>query len=50
MGTMQDPVVQNFLFGTPMNQGSDKGIYAHGALRKVSVLVSNPSEFAIIAI
>ena len=38
--TMQEPVVQNFLFGTPMHQGSANGIYEHGALRKVSVFQS----------
>ena len=40
--TMQEPVVQNFLIGTPMHQGSANGIiiYKHGSLRNVSVFQS----------
>ena len=35
MHIMQEHIVRNFLFGTPTQQDSEKGIYEHGALRKV---------------
>ena len=38
--TMQEPVVRNFLFGTPMHQASANDIYEHGALRKVDMSFS----------
>ena len=38
--TMQEPVVRNFLFGTPMHQASANDIYKHGALRKVDMSFS----------
>lgn len=38
---MQEPIVRNFLFGTLTQQDLEKGIYEHGALRKVSVWAYN---------